>query len=346
MEMNGTLLRSGILGAILAAVCAAAPALAQDQQYPPPQQYPPQQGQYPPPQQYPPQQGQYPPPQQYPSAQYPQAPVAPPPPQSPQQLDQLVSTIALYPDPLLGQVLTASTFSNEIPDAAAWASEHQSLHGEQLAAAIQQDQVPWDPSVIALLPFPSVLQYMATNMGWTQQLGDAVLAQRGDVMDAVQRMRQSAYQYGYLRSGPYSTVQVAGPDDIQIMPVTPGYVYVPYYNPAIVFARPRAGFYVGGAIRFGPSIGIGAAFAPWGWGNMVLGWRAHNIVIGGRPWGRTWANRRVYSSPYVRAPHYAGPRVERHDVHPQRGRVQQRGRDDHGRDDHGRDDHGRDHDHQ
>ncbi|MGH9584965.1 MAG: DUF3300 domain-containing protein [Bryobacteraceae bacterium] len=308
---------------------------AQDQQYPPPLQYPTQQS--PPPQQYPPQQSQYPPPQQqyppqqYPSAQYP-PPNAPPPLQPPQELDRLVSVIALYPDPLLAQVLTASTFSNEIPDAAGWAAEHQYLQGPQLAAAIQQDRVPWDPSVVALLPLPSVLQYMASNMGWTQQLGDAVLAQRGDVMDAVQRMRRTAYQYGYLRSGPYDTVQVGGPDDIQILPVNPGYLYVPYYNPGIVFVRPRAGFYMGGAIRFGPRIGLGVAFSPWGWGNVVLGWRAHDIVIGGRPWGRTWENRRVYVNRYEREPHYAGPRVERHDI-----RAHERGGNAHGAHERGHD---------
>jgi hypothetical protein len=300
-------------GAILAAY-AAAPALAQDQPYPPPAQYPAQQGQYPPPPQYP-ADNQYPPPPQYPSGQYgPPPPTAPPPPiESPQQLDSLVSTIALYPDPLLAQILTASTFWYEIPDAASWASAHSYLHGEQLAAAIQQDQLPWDPSVIALLPFPNVLQYMASNMGWTQQLGQAVLAQRGDVMDAVQRMRQQAYQYGYLRSNPYEFVQVLGPGDIQIVPANPAVIYVPYYNPAIVFAPPRPGFYIGGVIRFGPAIGIGAAFAPWGWGSVVVGWRAHNIIIDGRPWVRTWENRRVFVSPYVRAPHYEGPRVERHE---------------------------------
>ncbi len=311
---------------------AAVPALAQtqyppQQQYPPAQQYPqqPPPGQYPPSQapqgQYPPPQGQYPPPQgpqgQYPAGQYPppQGPYNQPPLMAPQQLDQLVGPIALYPDGLLAQVLTASTFSNQIPDAAAWANQHSYIHGDDLARAIQEDNLPWDPSVLGLLPFPNVLNYMAQYMGWTQQLGNAVLAQRSDVMDAVQRMRQRAYNYGYLRSSQYDRVDVAGPGDIEILPVTPGYYYVPYYDPYLVYAPPRRGFFIGGAIRFGPGITIGAGFAPWGWGSVGFGWREHSILIDRRPWERTWVNRQVYVHPYAQAPrHYEGPRVERHET--------------------------------
>ena len=121
---------------------------------------------------------------------------------TPGQLDQLVSRVALYPDPLLAQVLTASTYSNQIPDAAQWADQHSYLTGDHLAGAITEDSLPWDPSVQALLPFPSVLDMMAVNIFWTRQLGDAVLSQRPDVMDAVQRMRQQARNFGYLQDGP------------------------------------------------------------------------------------------------------------------------------------------------
>ncbi len=315
-----------VTGAILVAGLAVAPAFGQypppqQQQYPPPQQQqypPPQQGQYPPPQQgqYPPPQGQYPPPQgQYPPQQYPAGQYGQPPMLPPQQLDQLVSRIALYPDGLLAQILTASTYSNEIPDAAGWANQHSYVHGEELARAIEEDRLPWDPSVIALLPFPQVLQMMAQDMAWTQALGNATLAQRPDVMDAVQRERQRAYDYGYLRSNQYDQVNVAGPGQIEIVPVNPGYYYVPYYDPYVVYTRPRPGFYVGSAIRFGPGITIGAAFAPWGWGGVGFGWREHNILIDRRPWERTWVNRRVYVHPYVAPrPRYEGPRVEHHDV--------------------------------
>jgi hypothetical protein len=295
----------------------------QQGQYPPAQGQYPQQGQYPPPQGQYPQQGQYPPPQgpapgQYPAGQYPPQQGYPAPPMlPPQQLDQLVQPIALYPDGLLAQVLTASTYSNEIPEAAGWANQHSFLHGDQLAHAIQEDNLPWDTSVLALLPFPQVLNYMAQYMGWTQSLGNAVLAQRSDVMDAVQRMRQAAYNYGYLRSNQYDRVEDLGPNDIEIMPISPGSYYVPYYDPYVVFAAPRPGFFVGGAIRFGPGIVIGAGFAPWGWGHVGFEWRTHGVLIDGRPWGRTWVNRGVYVHPYV-APRarYEGPRVERHEVRP------------------------------
>lgn len=318
------------LGVFLAVGFAAAQG-----QYPPPQQQYPQTQPYPPPQsqypqgQYP--QGQYPapqgqnpqgqyPPQAYPQQQYPAGQYGPPPLQSPQQLDQLVARIALYPDGLLAQVLTASTYSNEIPDAAGWANQHAYIHGDELARAIQDDQLPFDQSVLALLPFPQVLQTMVQDMGWTQQLGDAVLAQRGDVMDAVQRERQRAYDYHYLQSNQYERVEYAGPGQIEIVPVNPGYYAVPYYDPYVVYAPPRRGFYVGGAIRFGPGISIGAGFAPWGWGGAGFGWRSHDILIDQRPWQRTWANRGVYARPYAGSrEHYAAPRVERHEMHQRDG---------------------------
>ena len=104
----------------------------------------------------------------------------------PGDLDRLVSRIALYPDPLLAQILSAATYSDQIPEGAKWADEHHYLQGDALAAAITGDHLPWDPSVQALLPFPSVLDTMASDMPWTTQLGNAVLAQRPDVMDAVQ----------------------------------------------------------------------------------------------------------------------------------------------------------------
>jgi hypothetical protein len=307
--------------------CALAPLCAQapypQQPYPPPSQYPQQQ--------YPPAQGQYPPPQgQYPAPPYPQAQYGQPPLLAPQQLDQLVSRIALYPDSLLAQVLTATTYSNEIPDAATWAMQHQYLHGDQLARTISDDRLSFDPSVMALIPFPTILDQMARDPGWTQQLGNAVLAQRPDVMDAVQRMRQQAYDYGYLRSSQYEQVVVAGPGNIEILPVNPGYYYLPVYDPYVVYTRPRPGFYAGSAIRFGPGIVIGANFAPWGWGHSGFGWREHTILIDNRPWARSWANRGGYAHPYTAPrPYAAGPRMERHETH-----EHDRGREFHDRDHH------------
>ena len=214
-----------------------------------------------------------------------------------QQLETLVARIALYPDPLLAQTLTAATFYSEIPDADGWARAHAYLSGDQLAGAIREDKLPWDPSVQALLPFPGVLDLMAGDMAWTQQLGDVVLADRASVMDAIQDQRQKAYSYGYLRTGPQYRVLTPAAGEIDILPVDPNLLYVPYYDPFVVFYRPRPGFFIGGAITFGPRIFIGS-FLPWGWGGISFGWRAHSIVIGGRPWERTWVNRGVYVHPY------------------------------------------------
>lgn len=256
-----------------------------------------------------------------------QAPPPPPPPAEPQygepqppapylppqQLDQIVQRIALYPDPLLAQILTASSVWEQIPDAATWANQHAYLHDQALAAAIQQDNLQWDPSVMALLPFPQVLDMMARDPAWTQALGSAVLAQRNDVMDAVQRDRQQAYSYGYLRSNPYENVVYDG-NYVQILPTNPAYVYVPYYDPAIVFVRPRPGFAYG--IRFGPAVVVGGGFAPWGWGSVGFAWGAHNILIDHTPWNRVWVNRGYYVHPYERGwTHAPGPRVEHHEEH-------------------------------
>src|SRR5215831_12034991 len=160
-----------------------------------------------------------------------QAPPPPPPLLPPAQLDSLVDRVALYPDPLLAQVLAAATYYNEIPDAARWGDQHHYLTGQALAGAIAADQLPWDPSVQALLPFPSVLDMMNSDMNWTAQIGNAFLAQQQDVMNAVQRQRAMAQRYGYLRTN--GQVVVSGGPYITVMPVNPGYVVVPYCDPGI-----------------------------------------------------------------------------------------------------------------
>jgi hypothetical protein len=241
---------------------------------------------------------------------------APPPSYAPEQLDKMVSRIALYPDPLLAQILTASTFGDQIPDAARWADEHHYISGEQLSQAIAEDQLPWDPSVQALLPFPSVLDQMASDPNWTNDLGNAVLGQRQDVMDAVQRMRQKARDFGYLRSN--QQIVVSGGPYIEIEPVNPGFIVVPTYDPFIVYAAPRPGFFVGGAIGFGFGVGIGSYFRPWGWGATRFGWNTHVLIVNDRPWGRTWVNRGAYVHPYPGVRRYAGgpgpARVEHHEL--------------------------------
>jgi hypothetical protein len=210
----------------------------------------------------------------------------------------------------LAQVLAAATFPDQIPDAARWSDQHHYLSGDALAQAISDDQLPWDPSVQALLPFPSVLDMMARDMSWTSSLGNAFMAQQADVMVAVQRMRFQAREYGYLRSGPQIIVG-GGPSYITILPVRPEFVVVPYYDPAVVFVAPRPGFFVGAGISFRFGVIVGAPFRAWGWGYNRIGWDNHVIIINNTRWQRTWINRTTYVHPYsirrvdvVRAPEW------------------------------------------
>jgi hypothetical protein len=254
-----------------------------------------------------------PPPPPPPTHQYTAPTPSPGPVLNPQQLDQLVAKIALYPDPLLAQILTASTYWSEIPQAAAWANEHSYLTGDTLAEAIRADNLEFDPSILALLPFPSILNMMTQDMAWTQQLGNAVLVQRADVMDAVQRLRRRAYDYGYLRSNAYYSVANVA-NYIEIQPVNPNYIYIPIYDPVLVFRPPTPGFVISGAILFGPAVIVGA-FGPWGWAYPHLLWGPHEIIIDETPWRRVWANRGFYVHPYehpwVRR---TGQRVEHHEI--------------------------------
>lgn len=232
---------------------------------------------------------------------------------APQELDRIVSPIALYPDPLLAQVLTAATFSPDIPDAARWSDQHHYVPPAQLPAAMAADHLAWQPSVQALLPFPQVLGMMASDMPWTEELGAAFLWSPQQVMDAVQRQRRAAYGYGYLRTN--GQVVVNNGPNIEVLPVDPAFVVVPYYNPAVVFVAPRPGFFVAGAIRFGYGVRLGVAFAPWGWGTTRFSWGERAVIVNGAPWRRTWVNRAVYAHPFVAVPRYrAVPHVEEHHV--------------------------------
>ena len=256
----------------------------------------------------------------------------PPPSYSLDQLEQMVSRVALYPDSLVAQIFAAATYSDQIPDAARWANEHHYLHGQTLADAIQADQLPWDPSVQALLPFPSVLEMMASDMNWTTDLGNAFLEQQQEVMEAVQRERRRARDYGYLRSN--GQIIVSGGPYITIMPSNPAFVVVPYYDPRVVFYAPRPGIYVGGAIRFGYGVTLGGFFRPWGWGYNRFDWDRRAVYINNERWGRTWVNRGEYFHPYEGVRRFGpGDRVPEHHELEQRSdreRVAQReGRRDH-----------------
>ena len=133
-------------------------------------------------------------------------------------------------------------------------------------------------------------------------------------MDAVQRMRRAAQDYGYLRSN--AQVVVSGGPYIEILPVNPAFICVPYYNPAVVFFAPRPGFFVGGAISFGFGVTIGPAFRPWGWGVNRFVWASHRVYINDHVWERTWVNRGAYVHPYA-VPRYApaARAPERHELH-------------------------------
>ena len=208
------------------------------------------------------------------------------------QLEQLVAPIALYPDSLLGPVLMASTYPLEVVEAARWVGipANAALQGDALASAL--DTIDWDPSVKALVPFPAVLQMMSSHLDWMQQLGDAFLAQQADVMDAVQRLRAQAANAGNLQSTPQQTVTTQD-GEIYIEPASPDVLYVPVYNPVVVygiwlypayppfFFPPLPGYYHGpfvGGIQF--SIGFVIIRTFWGWDHFD--WRRHRIDLDAR----------------------------------------------------------------
>jgi len=191
-----------------------------------------------------------------------------------EQLDQLVAPIALYPDSLVGQVLTASTYPDQIGAANAWLSENMGLPPDQRASAA--DSMPWDPAVKALTAFPSVLGNLAKNSAWTSQLGNAYYNQPGDVMNAVQALRSQAHDSNRLVTTVQQRVVVAE-GVISIVPVAAEVVCVPYYNPWVIWGpmfvaypgyvaiAPPPGIVVGVGVAFFPGISIGI-YGGFGWG--------------------------------------------------------------------------------
>jgi len=152
------------------------------------------------------------------------------------QLDALVAPIALYPDALLSEILMASTYPLEVVEADRWANANKNLQGDALKAAL--DKQNWDDSIKSLAATPDVLDMMSNKLDWTQQLGDAVLAQQPDVMDAIQRLRTKAQANNKLQSTSQQTVstqQQGGRQYIYIAPTDPDEIYVPYYDPSVVY---------------------------------------------------------------------------------------------------------------
>ena len=204
-----------------------------------------------------------------------------------EELDQLVAPIALYPDSLLAQVLMASTYPLEVVMAGRWAKANQNLKGDALTKALEQQD--WDPSVKSLVNFPQVLDMMSEKLEWTQKLGDAFLAQQKDVMDTVQKLRLKAYGEGNLKTTEQQKVVVEQETKtIIVEPANPEVIYVPTYNPTVVYgAWPYPAYppyyyyppgYVPGAalFTFGMGVAMGAA---WGYAWGGCGWGRGEVDV-------------------------------------------------------------------
>jgi len=193
------------------------------------------------------------------------------------QLDNLVAPIALYPDPLLGQILVASTYPLEVVEASQWLQRNRNLQGQALLDAAKQQ--PWDPSVQALVAVPDALAKLNQDIRWTTDLGNAFLAQQADVMSAVQRMRVRAQTNGRLSSTPQQTVtteEQGGRQVIIIEPANPQVIYVPVYDPYYVWGPPVWGYYPSlyypyFGFGFGTGFNLSFCFGNWG-GWFGWGW--------------------------------------------------------------------------
>jgi hypothetical protein len=245
---------------------------------------------------------------------------------TPQQLDDLVASIALYPDPLIAQILAAATYPLEVVEADRWLQANPGLQGTALTDAAQSQ--PWDPSVQALVVFPSVLGMLDRNLAWTINLGNAFLAQEQDVMDAMQRQRQRAMDAGLLGSSQQQLVQrstEANQTVIEILPAQPEVVYVPVYDPVAIWGapiyhpwppfwyppRPVGAVIAAGFVGFFFAVLVARSFhhwggwSGWGWG---VGWHRHTVVV-----NNTFYTRNNYRLPsnYIRS----GPSPWSHDPH-------------------------------
>jgi len=204
-----------------------------------------------------------------------------------EELDQVVAPIALHPDSLLAQILMASTYPLEVVQAERWAKQNKDLKGDALTAALEKQN--WDPSVKSLVNFPPVLQMMSEKLDWTQKLGDAFIAQEKEVMETVQKLRKKAEEQGNLKTTKEQKVTVEQETKVIIIePANPQVVYVPTYNPAVVYGAwwypvpppyyyYPPGYAVGGALfTFGVGLAIGAA---WGYAWGGCGWGRNEVNV-------------------------------------------------------------------
>jgi uncharacterized membrane protein YgcG len=229
------------------------------------------------------------------------------------QLQALVAPIALYPDSLVAQILTASTFPDQVAIADYWLEQNKSLTGSALMQAV--DKQSWDPSVKALTEFPSVLDNMAKNLSWTSSLGEAYHNQQSDVMTAIQTLRAQAKAKGALKSSSQITVVQQSPQTIVIQPTNPQVVYVPEYNPTVVYGTPYvvpgyvAPTYTAGDVAAASIIGFGAGIAVgammsggccgWGYSSWNCGWHGTAVVYhGGAYYGNSAWHGGYYNGGY------------------------------------------------
>ena len=231
-------------------------------------------------------------------------------PMSATELQSLVAPIALYPDSLVAQILSASTFPDQVAIANYWLEQNKSLTGSALMQAV--DKQSWDPSVKALTQFPSVLDNLAKNLSWTSSLGEAFHNQQADVMTAIQTLRAKAKAAGNLKTTSQVTVVQQSPQVIVIQPTNPQVVYVPEYNPAVVYGYPYvvpAYTYTPGAvvaagiIGFGAGIAVGAMMSGgccgWGYSSWNCGWHGTAVVYhGGAYYGNSAWHGGYYNGGY------------------------------------------------
>jgi hypothetical protein len=231
-------------------------------------------------------------------------------PNSASELQSLVAPIALYPDALVAQILTASTFPDQVAIAEYWLQQNSSLTGNALMQAV--DKQPWDASVKALTQFPSVLANLAQNLTWTSSLGEAFHNQQAEVMAAIQALRAKAQAAGNLKSTPQVTVVQQSPQVIVIQPANPQVVYVPVYNPTVIYGTPYVtpGYSAGdvaaaAVIGFGVGIAVGAMMSggggccSWGYSSWNCGWHGTAVVYhGGAYYGNTAWHGGYYNGGY------------------------------------------------